>query len=505
MKNNKTMNNNFLKYLIVLSLIVFFKSIYSQTPVPYLKLNGKYIYVDSATLEPLISKEYDLAFGFYDSLAWVVRNNKFGLIKTDGKEIFTPKYYRIKILSDCHWPAKEYKYDINRLWFRNTDAERKNGEVFVPLMPFLLNLKNGVAFVSDSLNKWALIDNLGNELTPFIYDELRSTDYNFISYKKNNATGYLNFSGKKIFNNYNIYKGFDQCGCGMACVVNNGKYGYIDTSGKLKIPYKYSDDGYFCNDVLVRQYYQNGNWRYSIVNKNGKEIKLAEYSYVLNSSNGFIKFKRELEFEGALRSEWGLLNNLGTPLMSKTYKEIWPGGENYCPVRSFDDKFGIIDKEGNEIIPPIYNYILHKDYGFKCDYFPPDKSAIKRINFNDKGNELPKLDSTEIQCVFRKKNPDEIVYKFIKFSNLNHYGLLDNNGVVILNPIYDYIGELRFGFAWISKDNKWGVVDSLGNIVTPLDLEYKDFGNFENGFSWVTSNSYNYFLVNYTGKEYREK
>jgi len=465
MKNKKTKNNNFLKYLIVVSLIVFYKPVYSQTLLPFLKANGKYIYVDSATMQPVISKEFDLAFRFKDSLAWIVVNNKFGLINNSGNEIFSPKYYRIRSFTkqSSYWGI-EFKYELNNLRVRMEDKEKLidgvRKEIFINAIPFNLSFYNGVACVADSLNKWALIDNKGNEITPFIYDDLKNTSYNFISFKKNNATGYINFLGKELFNKYNFDYGYNpwafEYDYGIACVLNNGKFGLIDTSGNLIMPCESSRCyGY----ELIEEY---------LLKKNGY--------YTL--PNGFKIFKKQKEIAGWNQNEWGVINNSGLHLSSKSYKSIRPLDSNFCIVYSYDDNKGVMDKEGNEIIKPIYSSIEKKKYGFEC------RSNVF-FYFNEKGIEIPKLDSSRIESVFHKSknNPDKIVYKFIKFlypntySTDHFYGLMDNDGVVKLKPIYDYIGQFKCGFAWVSKDNKWGVIDSIGNIVTPVNIEINRLGN----------------------------
>ena len=45
---------------------------------------------------------------------------------------------------------------------------------------------------------------------------------------------------------------------GLACVVNNGKYGFIDKKGKVVIPFKFNYAKHFCKgfaEVLL-----NGKW-----------------------------------------------------------------------------------------------------------------------------------------------------------------------------------------------------------------------------------------------------
>ena len=61
--------------------------------VPFLKKNGKYIYVDSVTMKPvLLNNEYDDAHLFKDGLAQIKLKDKCGFIDNFGTIVIPPIY-----------------------------------------------------------------------------------------------------------------------------------------------------------------------------------------------------------------------------------------------------------------------------------------------------------------------------------------------------------------------------------------------------------------------------
>lgn len=50
----------------------------------------------------------------------------------------------------------------------------------------------------------------------------------------------------------------------------------------------------------------------------------------------------------------------------------------------------------------------------------------------------------------------------------NKWGLVDTNGVIMEEPIYEYVGWFVDGCAVVKKDGKYGFIDTTGAIVIPL-------------------------------------
>jgi len=80
------------------SIFFLFSFIYfqttAQTLIPYLKLNGKIIFVDSATMKPATEKEYTGVYPFSEGFSRVqlTSNGKYAYVDKTGKEITEFKY-----------------------------------------------------------------------------------------------------------------------------------------------------------------------------------------------------------------------------------------------------------------------------------------------------------------------------------------------------------------------------------------------------------------------------
>ena len=55
----------------------------------------------------------------------------------------------------------------------------------------------------------------------------------------------------------------------------------------------------------------------------------------------------------------------------------------------------------------------------------------------------------------------------IRTQQNDKYGVIDKNGNVIVNPVYDKIEIFHRGFAIVNKKNKFGVINESGEEVIP--------------------------------------
>lgn len=103
-------------------------------------------------------------------------------------------------------------------------------------------------------------------------------------------------------------------------------------------------------------------------------------------------------------------------------------------------KFGIIDKNGNIIIKPIYDDVT---------YFAKENIAAVKIN--------------------------------------SKWGIANSNGTIILNPRFDFIYDFQDGFLKVRENNKYGFLNSKGNIF--LIPSFQDASDFQDGYASVKSGS----------------
>lgn len=177
-----------------------------------------------------------------------------------------------------------------------------------------------------------------------------------------------------------------------------------------------------------------------------------------------------------------------------------------------NDKFGIIDREGKEIIKAEYNEIEipnpEKDI-FIC-HIGNQKNKIINSSNQEQLVEYNKIEPIKIKGLASTLCYEKTVLRYEKDGK---YGLVDLEGKKITNPEYDAIENLQSteGKFLVQKDNKYGVINLNG--LKLVDTKYdqvatdgyysEDKGYVEAGFivSNKTEEGYRYGYIDYKGKE----
>jgi hypothetical protein len=112
----------------------------------------------------------------------------------------------------------------------------------------------------------------GELVTPFEYTETRRPTNGMFWVKKNNKWGCIDKTGKvRIPFLYDEAAGFTRED--RAAVAINGKFGHIDKTGKVRIPLKYDFASYFSNGVSMIRLQR----KYGFMDKNGKLVTELKY------------------------------------------------------------------------------------------------------------------------------------------------------------------------------------------------------------------------------------
>lgn len=176
-----------------------------------------------------------------------------------------------------------------------------------------------------------------------------------------------------------------------------------------------------------------------------------------------------------------------------------------------DDKYGVVDRNGNIIIDPEYENIEipNTDIGLFITYKENKKEILNEKSENIYNN----IDVSVIE-VSSDYNEDSIQADTtrLKYKENNLYGLIDFNGNKITEPLYDEIISLpgKYGEYRVKKDNKYGVLSPKG--VELVDIKY-DFisgdgyskkDGYNNGGYIVGEKSENGYLYGYIDNNEKE-
>ena len=176
-----------------------------------------------------------------------------------------------------------------------------------------------------------------------------------------------------------------------------GKWGFIDKTGKVVIDTKYDYVESFNDDLaLVVLYNEEGESQFGFINKKGEEVIQVEdkYEFLSSFSEGLAAYSNG--------DGWGFINKFGEKIIKAN--EEWDKVSSFCNgYASFkeDNEWGLIDKEGNQIIRNKYKYVLKYYNGLalildkgKIGFINIDREEVIEPDFDEIG--LPFLTTTAI-------------------------------------------------------------------------------------------------------------
>ncbi len=209
-------------------------------------------------------------------------------------------------------------------------------------------------------NKFAFVDNNGNELTPFKYDF---------------ALKFIN---------------------GFARVKRDDKWTFIDAQCKEITPFKYTEIHDFNNHVAKVKY----DDYYLLINEKGEEITQNKYFSISDFSGNFcvvtVRENTHNIYQDITRG--GLINNLGKEILKCEYDKFSDFGDSFIKF-SKDGKYGLLDKAGAIILPCEYNVIAD---------FKDDIAKLKR---GDKYGFINASGKLIVPCKYKKYKilPDQLI------------------------------------------------------------------------------------------------
>jgi len=450
--------------------------------VPFLKRNGKYIYVDADTLAPLETEnEFDYAELFNDQLAIVGINGNFNIYNKFGKCIFNFGYKSIRLdtVNKIIVVEFERKFELMDLNGKAlTDIKYDNIGIF----------KFGVAKVVFS-RKYGFIDKYGNEIIPCIYNDAKLFSNSYLlnasvignvfkdglqAVKLEEKFGYINRLGETIIQ-FKYDKAFDFEN-GLACVILNSKIGFINMKGDEIIPCIYDLDYWakFGGKTFFDTFMTLSiNQKKGVLNNFGKIILQPLYDEISRYDNYFIS--NLVNTENDITYEYRVFNLDGYEILNNSYDSLNIWGVLFLVKKK--GKWGIINDENIMLVDFKYTYV---------DYINNDLLIVKMSN---KSGIMNKNLELIVPCIYESillnyySNCD---YFRVKYGN--KWGVISVNNDEVIPIIYEfnplqfgienvdfkrYQGIIYNGIIWpFQKDGKWGLVNNINEIIIPFTYDH---------------------------------
>ena len=193
-------------------------------------------------------------------------------------------------------------------------------------------------------------------------------------------------------------------------VCREGKWGYIDKTGREVIPCKYGYALAFCEGLAI--VWKSDKCGY--IDNTGREVIPCQYDDAYNFHEGLAIVRKS--------GKYGFIDKTGREVVPCQYDDVWDSCEGLTRVRK-SGKYGYIDKTGREVIPCKYDGADDFDEG------------LARVMKSDK------------------------------------YGFIDKTGNEVVPCKYDIASDFHEGLAIVEMNGKRGYIDKTGREVTPVKYD----------------------------------
>lgn len=553
-KRNEKRNEYSIKKIIVAIVILIFliilitflsikiKNSMSNKQISYKKLEYEYFIlydinnkagvinkkgdkiIENKYSEIYIPNEEKDVFFCYDE------NDDLTILNERNEKIFT-EYEEVNFLRTSDISITDFEEDV--LKYRENDKfgliDLDGYKLTEAIYQSISSLKNkSGAILAKKDNKYGILDNRGNIIIDFKYDEIIGDGYcsQIDGYKKTgyitkektktgDLYGYIDYKGKVIlepkyesieraleYSNDEIY---------LIC-MNRGKKGVYKNKKRI-IEFNYQNIYY--SDTSKIFIVQKGN-KYGFYNNDGHEILETRYEDYVLAGNYICVTENDTKILYDINGN--ALNNINYTAMIETdnpeYFIAQKENGDYCIISknitvdegfsylsyAFDDYFIFTDKNGRYgvwkvwegiKVPSEYEYILKID-GKKAleakkynseetDIYSKNMKIISTISgaIIDTVDENYSVIYSDSEKIYIDKDGDIVsnkqVYpenKIYSIKKDDKWGYTDKSGNMVLECKYDFVTELNeYGFAAIAINGVWGVIDAQGNIV--VEPSYK--------------------------------
>lgn len=290
----------------------------------------------------IVACVYDSLLQFRDDLLVVRFRGMYGIIDTTEKWLAAPRSNKVRLIG--HSRYLEYAPDATQLRDLTGSIIYFTTNKFEPSVDCILETTTTGDVWKIDMNG-VIVDRqyYPKETTERVYEE--SEGYRII--KRNGRYGFVDSKGRlRIANRYEDVGPFRE---GLAPVKILGKWGFINVSDNLAVQPVYEQVFPFVNGrAMVKQ-----KGLFGMINTAGKLVLPVRYEKieVLPSTNMLI----------VANGQAGLADHLGNVLVSPRFNRVWDTGKEFVIVEK-GNKYGVIGYNGISTIPMVYDYITYDPF-----------------------------------------------------------------------------------------------------------------------------------------------
>lgn len=466
---------------------------YKDDEIKAFNENKEEILSEYQKVEPIRLKNIASSLMYEKSVLKYFEDGKYGLINFEGKKITKPIYDEIDSL-----PYKEGELLVNqndKYGVINIKGNKLIGIIYdqISVDGYYTNengYKNAGYIVANKTQegyRHGYINSKGNLILKLEYNQLSrivdiKDDSNaYILGAKNGKFGVYKNDKVLIKNEYQSIS-YNQTNK-LFVLEKSKKYGIATLEGNIIIPEQYNQI-----DIAGIYLYAKNGQETMVYNNNGTEANIDRNIEILNTSNE----KYKIRINNGNGTKYGVIGKDGKQIIEEQYNYIEYLYDNYFIVSGEDSKLGVIDDKNNvkikiendslqkletaNIIQAISNGNITRLYSKDMNKICEMTDAIIEVN-----KDYIKISNTSEVKYFNiegkeLKNTD--VYSsntLFAVQKNGKWGFADKNGKEIVEAKYDRVTEFNeYGFAGIKKEGKWGAINKDGKIVVEPSYEFKE-------------------------------
>ncbi|MBC9798055.1 WG repeat-containing protein [Sinomicrobium weinanense] len=280
----------------------------------------------------------------------------------------------------------------------------------------------------------------------------------------------------------------------------NGLYGLADPEGNTVLSPKYQKMRFYGKDRIIATNPNPGDQRLpylGVINTRGEEVIPFIYRQIHPMENGkhyialdkekkgygvidakgntvipFI-YKGHLSFTDGLAEVWdgkyqGVIDSLGNEILPLEFNTIFntktvnDTAEIYFTAKK-DDKWGMFNRHGKQLIPVKYDYIHIAD-NYRTEEYSKDWVSVKD---NDLYGLINIKTGVVISPEYTKILPfDKVIEVTLPTENDHKYRLMNLKGKPLGGPYEDI--TLKYGCFIAKKEGKYGLLSARGEVLLPF-------------------------------------
>lgn len=318
--------------------------------------------------------------------------------------------------------------------------------------------------------KVGYIDCTGRIATPLDYDGAKDFHEGFAAVNVGGKWGFVDTAGKLVVEpQFTETAGFFSQG--LAAVKVGEKWGYADSSGRLVIEPQFESAGQFSDGIAP---VERGG-KYGYIGKAGQIIMPAEFDSAQPFSGGLGIVKRA--------GKYGYVSKDGQLVTPIEFESAEGFSEGLALVK-VDEKYGFLDARGQLVIPTQFFFAdlggfsegLAEVITVNYELHYIDKLGKTVLNFGDGWRRNSLTPFTRISVLAGLPRFSEGLATVPKG---DLWGFIDRSGKFVIEPRYASAQYFMNGLAAVSvwkkkgRDNTsiWGYVNKTGQMVIPSQFE----------------------------------